>query len=90
MVKIELIYVNKARKTVHFSLELNDGATVADALDASAIYSSHPETKAMMVGIYAKQVALDTLLKDGDRVEIYRPLLLDPKDNRRHRVHAKK
>jgi putative ubiquitin-RnfH superfamily antitoxin RatB of RatAB toxin-antitoxin module len=90
MVKIELVYVSTKRETINFSLELNTGATVADALEASAIHTAYPETKEMSVGIYAKQVSLDTVLKEGDRVEIYRPLILDPKDTRRQRIRSKK
>ncbi|MDR3503542.1 MAG: RnfH family protein [Legionella sp.] len=89
MVKVELVYIDREQQTVHQRLELQQGATVADALHASGIHYSHPETKGMPVGIYAKQVALDTVLKEGDRVEIYRPLSLDPKENRRQRARAK-
>ena len=86
MVKIELVYVTALRNTVHLSLDLKTGATVLDALYASGIYSTHPETKDMSVGIYAKQVPFDALLKEGDRVEIYRSLVLDPKENRRQKA----
>lgn len=90
MVKIELVYVSPERQTVHLTLTLKRGATVMDALHTSGIYDSHPETKNLTVGIYAKQVSLDTPLKDGDRVELYRPLALDPKDTRRQRARTKK
>ncbi|WP_133136823.1 RnfH family protein [Legionella rowbothamii] len=90
MVKVELVYITKEQQIVHQRLELKQGATVADALLVSGIYDSHPETEKMSVGIYAKQVTLDTELKDGDRVEIYRPLSLDPKENRRQRAQGKK
>ncbi|WP_040536166.1 RnfH family protein [Legionella drancourtii] len=90
MLKIELVYVTLERQTVHLTLTLNSGATVLDALNASKIYHSHPETKNMAVGIYAKQVVLDAVLKDGDRVEIYRPLVLDPKEKRRQLARSKK
>jgi putative ubiquitin-RnfH superfamily antitoxin RatB of RatAB toxin-antitoxin module len=90
MIKIELVYVTVDRHTVHLTQELQSGATVADALNASRIHSTHPETREMSVGIYAKQVSLDRVLKDGDRVEIYRPLALDPKETRRQRARLKK
>lgn len=86
MVKIELIYVAGDGKNFHIPMELKQGSTVAEALQQSNIATMYPETKDMPVGIYAKQVALDTLLKDGDRLEIYRPLTLDPKENRRQRA----
>lgn len=90
MVKVELVYVAPQQNTVHFRLVLERGATVLDALNASGIYEAYPETKNMVVGIYAKQVSVSTVLKDGDRVELYRPLTFDPKDNRRQRARTKK
>ena len=90
MVKVELVYIDREQQTVHQRLELQSGATVADALHASGLHHSHPETIDMPVGIYAKQVALDTVLKEGDRVEIYRSLSLDPKENRRQKARGKK
>ncbi|CAM4453661.1 MAG: hypothetical protein LEGION0403_FIIPPAGN_01240 [Legionella sp.] len=90
MVKVELVYIDREQRTVHQRLELPQGATVAEALHASGIHHSHPETKDMPTGIYAKQVALDVVLKEGDRVEIYRLLSLDPKENRRQRARGKK
>lgn len=86
MVKIELVYVAVDRSTVHMVLDLKQGATVFDALNASGIYNTHPETRNMVVGIYAKQVSLEHVLQEGDRVEIYRPLVLDPKEKRRQKA----
>lgn len=88
MVLIELVYITVGKHTVHRTLELKPGSTVIDALNASGIYNSHPETKNMPVGIYAKQVSLNTVLKEGDRVEVYRPLVLDPKEIRRQRART--
>ena len=90
MVKVELVYVASDKSTVHLALDLNRGARVIDALNASGIYQSHPETKDLSVGIFAKTVPLDTLLKEGDRVELYRPLARDPKEKRRQQARLKK
>ena len=60
-------------------VRLPDGATVRDALAASGLDGSQ-------VGIFGKRVTLDTRLADGDRVEVYRPLKLDPKEARRKRA----
>ena len=60
-------------------LELPDGSLVRDALRAAGI-------KADAVGVFGKRVAPDEPLSDGDRVEIYRPLALDPKERRRQRA----
>lgn len=60
-------------------IRLADGATVRDALAASGMKGNH-------VGIFGKRVTMDTRLAEGDRVEIYRPLKLDPKEARRRRA----
>lgn len=65
-------------------LELPAGALVRDALQASGL---QVDTNA--VGIFGKRVSPDVRLADGDRVEIYRPLLLDPKERRRERARKK-
>ena len=61
------------------SLNLPAGATVRDALAASGL-------EGPACGIFGKRVALDRKLAEGDRVEIYRPLALDPKEARRRRA----
>lgn len=90
MVTVELVYVARDKTTVHLKMDLQQKATVADALSEAGIHHTHPETRDMLVGIYAKQVSLDTVLKDGDRVEIYRPLARDPKEKRRQQARLKK
>jgi len=64
-------------------LALPDGATVADALAAAAF--PQQETPAA-VAIHGETVDLDQTLHDGDRVELLRSLLLDPKEARRRRA----
>jgi len=69
-------------------LVLPDGATVADAIAKSGIRDAWPgvEISADRIGIFARKVSLDATLRDGDRVEIYRPLNIDPKEARRKRA----
>jgi putative ubiquitin-RnfH superfamily antitoxin RatB of RatAB toxin-antitoxin module len=71
-------------------LILPDGATVADAIAQSGIREAWPdlEIRADRVGIFARKASLDTMLRDGDRVEIYRPLKIDPKEARRKRARG--
>jgi putative ubiquitin-RnfH superfamily antitoxin RatB of RatAB toxin-antitoxin module len=90
MIKIELVYVTADKQAVHLSLELPTGSLVSDALMAAKIHETHPETTACAVGIYAKVVPLDTVLRDGDRIELYRPLAVDPKEKRRRLARRKK
>ena len=65
---------------------LQEGAKVQDALAASGL--AHLATGA--VGVFGRRVALDALLAEGDRVEIYRPLAADPKEARRQRARRAK
>lgn len=69
------------------SLTLSIGATVSDALDASGLLARHPDIDlaTQSVGVWGKLRSLDEALRDGDRVEIYRPLKVDPKEARRQR-----
>ncbi|WP_322013919.1 RnfH family protein [Paraburkholderia sp. J12] len=69
-------------------VELAPGATVRQAIDASGILRQHPEIdlEKLKVGIYGKIKPLDAVLADHDRVEIYRPLIVDPKAARQRRV----
>ena len=66
-------------------LELNDVATVADALERSGVLQRFPEIDLEInkVGIFGKLVPLDTVIAEGDRIEIYRPIVCDPKTVKR-------
>jgi putative ubiquitin-RnfH superfamily antitoxin RatB of RatAB toxin-antitoxin module len=68
-------------------LRLPEGSTLADALRASGIESSIPahELTALAAGVWGRVADADTLLRQGDRVELYRPLKVDPKEARRLR-----
>ena len=65
------------------TIEVADGATLGDALVAFAI----DEVSAADVGVWGKSVPLDTPLKNGDRIERYRPLIADPKLARHRRAN---
>jgi putative ubiquitin-RnfH superfamily antitoxin RatB of RatAB toxin-antitoxin module len=89
MVKIELVYAPVEQKMLHLFLELKPGATVAEALISSGVYEVYPETKDSPIGIYSKRVSLDTVLQEGDRLELYRSLAFDPKERRRQKASSK-
>lgn len=74
------------------TLRLPAGATAADAVRASGVLARHPEInlERQKIGIYGKVVPEGTPLADGDRIEIYRPLALDPKEARRRRAVRKR
>ena len=78
-IRIEVVYATRSRADP-VTVELPEGATVREALQAAGI------KEAAALGIFGRRVAGDTRLAHGDRVEIYRPLLLDPKERRRERA----
>jgi len=85
-VTVEVVFVLPERQTLR-RVVLPAGSTVEDALMASGLA---PEPLRAGVGIYGKVVPAETVLRDGDRVEIYRELRADPKDLRRLRAAKKR
>ena len=70
------------REAQSIQLELPPGATVRDALAASGFQIKEGQA----VGVFGKRVTMDQPVAEGDRVEIYRPLAVDPKEARRRRA----
>lgn len=89
MVNIEIVYVTAIKEIIHLKLSLKPGSTITDALIESNLFHTHPEIKNFPVGIFAQQKPLDTILKSGDRIEIYRPISIDPNEKRRQRAKSK-
>jgi putative ubiquitin-RnfH superfamily antitoxin RatB of RatAB toxin-antitoxin module len=89
--RIEVAYA-LPEKQVIIALNLHPGSQVLQAIDSSGILQRFPEINMAQakVGIFGKVVSLDTVLQPGDRVEIYRPLLIDPKQARRQKALEKK
>jgi putative ubiquitin-RnfH superfamily antitoxin RatB of RatAB toxin-antitoxin module len=89
--RVEVVYALAERQTL-LHVQIREGDSVADALAASEIYELHPETRdpATPVGIFGKAVPLSHRPADGDRIELYRPLLADPKAVRNARVAKKR
>jgi putative ubiquitin-RnfH superfamily antitoxin RatB of RatAB toxin-antitoxin module len=91
-IRVEVIYALADRQEL-VNLTLPEGATVHQAVEASGLLQKYPEIepgKTNKLGIFAKLVKPETLLRDRDRVEIYRPLVADPKDVRRKRAEEGK
>lgn len=86
MLPVEVVYAPKEADIMYTTHAFYTGMTVADALAASGVFEQYPEAKGLSVGIFSRKVTLDTPVKPGDRVEVYRPLLSDPKEKRRKRV----
>lgn len=91
MVEIEVVY-GTAGKQLLQRLSVADGTTARQAVLQSRIAEEFPEADIhhAPLGIFGKAVKDDTVLRNKDRVEVYRPLLIDPKEVRRRRVNSKK
>ncbi|MGF6720842.1 putative ubiquitin-RnfH superfamily antitoxin RatB of RatAB toxin-antitoxin module [Paraburkholderia sp. GAS41] len=87
LLSIEVCYALPDEQAL-IAVELAEGATVQEALDASGILKRYPQIDLdkQKVGVFGKLKPLDTVLADHDRVEIYRPLIVDPKAARQRRV----
>jgi hypothetical protein len=85
--EVEVVYALPEREDA-VRVRLAPGATAADAVHASGILARHPEIDLgrNKLGVYGKVVAPEARLADGDRIEIYRPLAMDPKEARRRRA----
>lgn len=85
--QVQVCYALPVRQVVH-DLLVPAGTTVRQAIEQSGILRDFPEIdlQASPVGIYSKIRPLDTILREHDRVEIYRPLKADAKEARRRRV----
>jgi uncharacterized protein len=89
--KVEVVYALPDEQTL-IALEVEEGTTVKEAIERSGILSKYPGVAGARerVGIFGKPVDPDTALRDGDRIEIYRPLVANPKEARRSRVASTK
>jgi uncharacterized protein len=78
----------RAGVAVEIAVELPAGATALDAIRASGVLERHPELDlgTQTIGIWGRACALDARLQDGDRVELYRALTMDPNEARRLRA----
>jgi uncharacterized protein len=84
--KVEVVYARRqSARTVR--LELPAGATLRDALVSSGLQL---DLEKQAFGVFGKRAALDHPLAEGDRVEIYRPLAVDPKEARRRRARRRR
>lgn len=90
--KVEVIYAlpNEQRS---FFIETENSMTVKQAIEQSSILQSYPELQNLddlQIGIYGQIVDLQHFVKDKDRVEIYRDLIIDPKQARMLRADQKR
>lgn len=86
-ISVTLVYAPAARQVHLLSLNLPAGSTLGQALLASGLMESCPELdlKQISAGVWGRKASLGQVLRANDRVEIYRPLRVDPKVARRER-----
>ena len=84
---VEVAYALSEKQSL-ISLEVEEGTTLKDAIKASGILAKYNEIdlSKQQVGIFSKFATLDTVLREKDRVEIYRSLIADPKEVRKERA----
>ena len=86
-INVEVVYALPQKQEI-FSLEIPSGSTVRQAVERSGVLEKYPEIDlaANKLGVFAKLVKPDAVLRHRDRVEIYRPLIADPKEVRKQRA----
>jgi len=89
MIQIEVAYALEDTQYL-FSETVKEGTTVSDALQSSKLLKEFPDVALEKVGIFGKLVTNETVLRTGDRIEVYRPLKVDPRERRRQKVEEER
>lgn len=91
LINVEVTYALPAKQEI-IALRLPAGSTLAQAVEASGLLKKYPEIDLLQnkLGVFGKLSKPDAVLHDKDRVEIYRPLIADPKEVRRKRAEEGK
>ena len=87
VIRVEVAYATGTEQAL-LGVDAAQGVTVREAIERSGIVGRFPDIDLAVnkVGIFGKLTKLDNILADGDRVEIYRPLIADPKEARKKRA----
>ncbi|MDH2895035.1 RnfH family protein [Rahnella variigena] len=90
-IRVEVVYALPERQYLR-TVKLEEGSSVEQAVNASGLLElrSDIDLKQNKLGIYSRPVKLADRVSDGDRIEIYRPLIADPKELRRIRAERSK
>ena len=85
--RVTVLYSPAPRQTREWELDLEDGATVLQALDISGLAAEFPQLdiRAAALGVWGRSAGPQQVLRERDRIEVYRPLTVDPKVARRER-----
>lgn len=86
-IRVQVVYA-RAERRIRCEVLLPPGATVKEAIDVSGIVEMIPagSIDALHLGVFGRKVTPDQPVEEGDRIEIYRPLRIDPMDARRRRA----
>lgn len=86
-IRVEVAYARPDCQLI-LAVEAEPGISIGEAIRLSGVLDEFPEIdlEQQKVGVFGKAAKLDAVLSDGDRVEIYRPLIADPKEARRKRA----
>lgn len=82
----ELVYAPLNAPILVFSQVWHESMTIADLVEASGFTQAYPEVLTCKVGIFSQCMTWNTQIRAGDRVELYRALVLDPKEKRRRQA----
>jgi uncharacterized protein len=87
---LTIVYGHPHQQTL-ITCAVAPGTTAREAIEQSGILALWPEIDRsnLNIGVFSKKVTADTLVKDGDRIELYRPLKIDPKEARKLRALKK-
>ena len=87
MLHVEVAYASPGQQKI-LTVQIQEGDTVEVAIKKSGILDLFPEInlQSQQVGVFSKTKQLTDFLSDGDRIEIYRALLIDPKEARRSKA----
>ncbi|MDO6566082.1 RnfH family protein [Alteromonas sp. 1_MG-2023] len=91
LMQIEVAYALPTKQSL-VDVAIKEGATVEEVIQASNLLNEYPDIdlSSTKVGIWSRVVKLRDTVKDGDRIEIYRPLIADPKEIRKRRAEKAK
>ena len=91
MVRVEVVFSAAPRQVESVMLTLRVGSTVGAALESSGLIERHGlAIETLACGVWGRRCALGRALRDGDRVELYRALTVDPKQARRLRYNGQR
>ena len=90
-IHVEVVYA-RPEEQVLVAIEVEHGSTVKQVIERSGISDRFPEIRGApaRVGIFGKSAELEAVVREGDRIEIYRPLIADPKKQRQSRAKLRR